>query len=247
MQVVFYEYLSQGFALTVAGTLSMASLAACCPGLAPASEPTAETGAGVLVGAFESTRSAQGRSRVAGEILALDGRRVCVGPRSEIPVAPGCYLVEAEFDYKLSRPDRDNPCLAFKAFGACDKRADYNSGTTWFALPVRAGRRYELSALLDGERVWAHFVEVDPEQGTVARFPPVHPATRACSPGIPVGAVHAPRTGFAQLESDLAGVLASGDRGAAGDCWQPSRAARSDHARNWLPVMIPLQRQLQAQ
>ena len=64
---------------------------------------------------------------------------------------------------------------------------DYSSGRKHFAIPVRAGKRYELSAQIGTGVMSIHFAEVDPVLGTVAKHFPVEPETRHCVPGIPVG------------------------------------------------------------
>ncbi|HEY6723780.1 MAG TPA: hypothetical protein VI197_07095, partial [Polyangiaceae bacterium] len=60
----------------------------------------------------------------------------------------------------------------------------YESGRRPFAIQMRQGMRYELSARINEDGAWVYFVEVHPEQGTVARFTPVRPGTTACAPGI---------------------------------------------------------------
>lgn len=169
--------------------LACVVVAGCCHDLAPEHRPTRSSGWAILTGVLESSSDGVTKSVVEGRILTIDGDRVCLRGDDELAVAPGCYLLETEFEYSLRRRDLERPCLAFKAFGACDRFADYDAGPSHFALPIVAGRRYELSALVRSDSVWPHFVEVDPPLGTIARFPPVDPRTRTCAPGIPVGGV----------------------------------------------------------
>jgi hypothetical protein len=179
-------------ARTLAAGLACFALAGCCHELAPDRRPTSTSGWAILTGAAESSSDGVTKTGVQGRIMAIDGHRMCLRANAELAVAPGCYLVETDFEYTLRRRDRTRPCVAFKVFGACDRFSDYDAGRSYFALPIVAGRRYELSALIDGDYVWTHFVEVDPQVGTISRFPPVDPRTRTCSPGIPVGAAAVP-------------------------------------------------------
>jgi hypothetical protein len=129
----------------------------------------------------EDREAHEQESSVRGRILRLDGRRVKL--MREEHVEPGCHLLEVEVKYRITRPV-DHPCPAFEAFGACDRVATYESGRRLFAIPMRPGRRYELSARITEDGAWVYFVEVDAQLGTVARFVPVRPGTTACAPGI---------------------------------------------------------------
>ena len=135
----------------------------------------------VLAGMDEARKAHEQKSSVTGRILRVDGRVLKLA--KEEPLEPGCHLLEAEVEYEIVAAD-DGPCLAFKTFGACDRVTRYKSGRRHFAIPMRAGKRYELSARITEEGAWVYFVEVDAELGTVARFPPVRPGTTACAPGI---------------------------------------------------------------
>lgn len=134
-----------------------------------------------LVGMVEDRSAGEQRSEVRGSILSVDGRSVKL--TKERYLDPGCHTLEVEVEYQVTGPDGE-PCLAFKTFGACDRVKTYSSGRQHFALPMRPGMRYELSARIDESGAWVYFVEVDPEQGTVARFTPVHPGTTTCAPGV---------------------------------------------------------------
>ena len=135
----------------------------------------------VLVGMAEDREGRYGDSSVRGNILRLDGRSIRFV--KEKPVDAGCHVVEVEVEYEITRPDKA-PCLAFEPFGGCDRVSTYESGLRHFAIPMKPGRRYELSARINEDGAWVYFVEVDAELGTVARFVPVPPGTTACAPGI---------------------------------------------------------------
>lgn len=135
----------------------------------------------ILVGMDEERSAQEQESQVRGQILSVDGQSV--KNMKERYLDAGCHILEVEVEYRITRPDRQ-PCVAFKAFGACDRVASYESGRQHFALPMQPRRRYELSARINEDGAWVYFVEVDPELGTVARFTPVHPGTTACTPGV---------------------------------------------------------------
>lgn len=143
--------------------------------------PRLPTDKAALIGMTEDREAQEQESWVRGTIRRLDGRTVKL--RREEHVEPGCHLLEVEVEYKIARPN-DSPCLAFKTFGACGAMTKFESGRRHFAIPMRPGKRYELSARVTEQGAWVYFVEVDAELGTVARFIPVYPGTTTCSPGI---------------------------------------------------------------
>lgn len=150
-------------------------------GPAEDSEAAALPGQATLVGMAEDREAHERDSSLRGRILRLDGRTL--NRTKEEHVDAGCHLVEAEVEYEITRLS-DEPCIAFKAFGACDRVAKFESGRRHFAIPMKPGMRYELSARIDENGPWVYFVEVDAELGTVARFAPVPPGTTACAPGV---------------------------------------------------------------
>ena len=165
-----------GVARCLALVGSYVVLAACGP-----KYPRLPTDKAALIGITEDREAHERESWVRGTIRRLDGRAVKL--RREEHVEPGCHLLEVEVEYKVARP-KDSACPAFKTFGACDRVTKFESGRRHFALPMRPGRRYELSARVTEQGAWVYFVEVDPNLGTTKRFIPVHPDTTMCAPGI---------------------------------------------------------------
>ena len=116
----------------------------------------------------------------------IDGEKVRYWKR-EFLVAPGCHAVEAEVAYEVDMYERpDNICLGFAPRGQCRQLSDYETGRVPFAINVQAGKRYELTALADGDALRVYFVEIDPSHGTVAWFPPAYDS-KSCKPGFPWG------------------------------------------------------------
>lgn len=144
------------------------------------------SGTATLVGAAESGGGA-GRVTMAstGRFVAVDGKPVDVCPESSIELAARCHLVEAEFDFSMtkrttpgqrkSRTDPDCPPLAI-----CQKKTNYESGRMLFAVPMVAGRRYELNALIDLDSVDTYIVEIDDTEGTLAKYLPAPKGTKTC-------------------------------------------------------------------
>lgn len=130
-----------------------------------------------LVGMHEARDADNLNSWVRGTIRRLDGRAVKL--IKEQHLEPGCHTLEVQVVYQIYRPDA-SPCVV----SPCDRITRYWSGRRHFAIPMRPGRRYELSAHIREGGAWAYFVEVDPALGTVARFVPVVPGTTTCKPGI---------------------------------------------------------------
>src|SRR5688572_33429166 len=98
-----------------------------------------------LVGIIEDREADEQNSSVRGTIVRLDGRTVKL--MKEEHLDPGCHVVEIEVKYTITRPV-DQPCPlepVFGSLGACDGVAKYESGLRSFAIPMRPGRRYELS------------------------------------------------------------------------------------------------------
>lgn len=146
-----------------------------------------EPGTAILVGAASDRREYDQRSGVRARILAIDGRKLKTKhPASEVSLTAGCHVIEASFVYKLARFDERERWI-YDGPEAKLQTTDYSSGRKYFAIPIRPGRRYELSAQIGTGAMLVQFVEVDPKVGTVARHFPVAPGTRTCVSGTPVG------------------------------------------------------------
>jgi len=143
--------------------------------------PLAPGDKAVLVGMREFRTAHSGRSYLRGAILSLDGRSRNLTEQER--VEPGCHSLEAEVEYltfrQEERPEYEPACTVVEG---CISQAKYESGLRHFAISMRPGFRYELSARIDEQAVTVYFVEVDPEFGTVARFSPVDPGSD-CLPG----------------------------------------------------------------
>ncbi len=156
-------------------------------GRGPDSKGAQADGEATLVGLATTDDEGEMRSAVRGTIVAIDGHEVDLPAASAIGIDAGCHIIETEVEYKVARLNTAEVCPAFRMWGACDRKVERQSGHTYFAIPVQRGKRYELSALMSGDVVSPHFVEVDAELGTVAKFVPVAPDTKSCAAGIPVG------------------------------------------------------------
>lgn len=149
-----------------------------------------QPGTAILVGVASDRRETNQRSGVRARILAIDGRKLTTNhPASEVGIAAGCHVIEASFQYKLTRADMPDKVQMLDSAHRENRVqvTDYSSGRKHFAIPIRAGKRYELSARIGTGVMSIHFAEVDPVLGTVAKHFPVEPETRQCVPGIPVG------------------------------------------------------------
>jgi hypothetical protein len=165
---------------------------ACCPATMRLGSATAGnfTPATLVVptgsGSSEGGRAEFNRS---GRIVSVDGHSVDACPETVLELSPGCHVIVADYEVKVSKSVHSYDDRAVGTcekggpggFHYCNKSATHGSGLHRFAVEMVAGRQYELTAAFFDDRVTPRIVEVDATEGTLARFDPVGPDVDACT------------------------------------------------------------------